>query len=158
MSQRLAIAPKSPPRVAYGVPLPADALESELEDLVLLHVNCLPYARLWRNKEHHFTRPDGSRVYIPGLAKGSADLIGFVECSLFHVAVFTAIELKQPGSGKKPRPDQAEWLRFTRDHRCAVGWTDSLRGALEIVANARRVELEDLIADIEHEKGRKVAL
>lgn len=57
--------------------------------------------------------PDGSRVQY-GLCPGSSDLIGWTPVTITPemvgrtVAVFTAIEVKQPG--KYPSPEQRQFL------------------------------------------------
>lgn len=155
VTSRISLPKKAGPRVAIGQPLPENATERDLEDLVLLHLAFLPWCRFWRNKERHTALPDGRTDYTPGLAKGSADLIGVVRRgdTVPGVGVFCAIELKRPLANMKPRDDQLDWLGLARRMGGVVGWTDSLYGALEIVANARGIALPWLIAELETKAG-----
>lgn len=160
-------------RVAIGEPLWPGALEKDLSNLVRLHLAQLPWCRFWINKERFIARVDGSTTFVPGLAEGSGDLIGVVQRCAPVVGhggrvlgytlggysgwgIFTAIELKQPGSHTKPKADQVEWMRLVKDMGGVAGWGNTLRAAMDIVASARGVPVDYISDEIEERTGKRV--
>lgn len=146
------------PKIEIGVPLFDGALERDLETYVRLHLAMLPWCRFWVNKERYIQGDHGAG-FVPGLAEGSCDLIGIVrrgDTMGAALGIFCGIELKQPKAGKKPKPEQLEWMATAERMGAVVGWTDSLFGALEIVARARGTEPKFVAAEIAVRAGRVV--
>ena len=92
--------------------------------------------RLFRNntgtlRDHH------GRPVSFGLAKGSADLIGWTTRTITpemvgsQVAVFTSIEVKTPTG--RLRPEQRQWLAAVQAAGGIAGVARSVEDALQIV-------------------------
>lgn len=86
--------------------------EASILHSILLHCG-RGISRLFRNNVGIAKYPDGSTV-VYGLCKGSSDLIGWRQIKIEPwmvgrtVAVFTAIEVKKPGS--YPTPEQKNFI------------------------------------------------
>ena len=88
--------------------------ETILQQRIRLAVGINPDARIFRNQVGSLPDPRTGRLVTFGLARGSADLIGWRTITIGpeHVgqrlAVFTSIEVKTPTG--RIRPEQQAWL------------------------------------------------
>jgi len=88
--------------------------ETTLQQQIRLALGTRPDARLFRNQVGSLPDPRTGRLVTFGLARGSADLIGWRTITITPdmvgqcVAVFTSIEVKTPTG--RVRPDQAAWM------------------------------------------------
>lgn len=131
--------PKKPPRKV----LEGDVLAAAREWL-----GQQPDVRMMRNNVGQLEDKTG-RPVVYGLGNGSCDLIGHIAVQVYpvgktdgpwlNIARAFGIELKAPG--KRPSPDQVEWMNVKRRQGWAIGWADSLEGVKEIVEKARRWEI-----------------
>jgi hypothetical protein len=93
--------------------------------------------RLFRNQVGSLPDPRTGRLVTFGLAKGSADLIGWRTITVTpemvgtQVAVFTSIEVKTPTG--RIRPEQHSWLEAVRSTGGLAGVARSTTDALHIV-------------------------
>ena len=88
--------------------------ETTLQQQIRLAVGTNPDAKLFRNQVGSLPDPRTGRLVTFGLARGSADLIGWRTVTITpdmigqRVAVFTSIEVKTPTG--RIRPEQHAWL------------------------------------------------
>ena len=89
--------------------------ETTLQQQIRLALGTNPNARIFRNQVGSLPDPRTGRLVTFGLAKGSADLIGWRTITVTpamvgtRLAVFTSIEVKTPTG--RVRPEQQAWLQ-----------------------------------------------
>jgi hypothetical protein len=111
--------------------------ETTLQQQIRLALGTRPDARLFRNQVGSLPDPRTGRLVTFGLAKGSADLIGWRTVTITpemvgqQVAVFTSIEVKTPNG--RVRPEQQAWLRVVQGAGGFAGIARSVPDALQIV-------------------------
>ena len=104
--------------------------ETILQQQIRLAIGTNPDARIFRNQVGSLPDPRTGRLVTFGLARGSADLIGWRTITVTQamvgtrLAVFTSIEVKTPTG--RVRPEQQAWL-------------DAVHGAGGIAVIARSV-------------------
>jgi hypothetical protein len=90
------------------------ASETHLQQEIRLAVGTRPDLRLYRNNCGSLPDPRTGRLVTFGLARGSADLIGWRTITVTQamvgtrLAVFTSIEVKTPTG--RVKPEQQAWL------------------------------------------------
>jgi hypothetical protein len=88
--------------------------ETTLQQQIRLALGTNPDARIFRNQVGSLPDPRTGRLVTFGLARGSADLIGWRTVTVTpdmvgqQLAVFTSIEVKTPTG--RIRPEQQAWL------------------------------------------------
>jgi len=88
--------------------------ETDLQQRIRLALGQRPDVRLFRNNTGTLPDPRTGRPVQFGLARGSADLIGYRTITITpemvgqQVAVFTSLEVKTPTG--RIRPEQTNWL------------------------------------------------
>jgi hypothetical protein len=88
--------------------------ETTLQQQIRLAIGTRPEARIFRNQVGSLPDPRTGRLVTFGLAKGSADLIGWRTITVTpamvgtRLAIFTSIEVKTPRG--RVRPEQQAWL------------------------------------------------
>ena len=88
--------------------------ETDLQQRIRLALGTRPDLRLFRNNTGTLPDPRTGRPVQFGLARGSADLIGYRTVTITpdmvgqQVAVFTSLEVKTPTG--RVRPEQTNWL------------------------------------------------
>lgn len=92
--------------------------------------------RLFRNNTGMLRDRHGRPVRF-GLAVGSSDLIGWT--MIRHCAVFTAIEVKQPG--KRPTPAQRAFLKAVEDAGGIAACVTSMAEVVKAIGKRRANEL-----------------
>ena len=111
--------------------------ETEIQQRIRLALGTTPHLRLFRNQVGQLPDPRTGRPVQFGLARGSADLIGWrtvvvtPEMVGTKLAVFTSIEVKTP-SGRLT-PAQSAWLGTVRSAGGIAGVARSVRDAEEIL-------------------------
>jgi hypothetical protein len=111
--------------------------ETDLQQRIRLALGTHPDARLFRNQVGSLPDPRTGRLVTFGLARGSADLIGWrtlvvtPEMVGQRIAVFTSLEVKTP-SGRLS-PAQTHWLHAVRSAGGIAGVARSVADAVVIV-------------------------
>jgi len=111
--------------------------ETEIQQRIRLALGTTPHLRLFRNQVGQLPDPRTGRLVQFGLARGSADLIGWRTITITpdmvgtRVAVFTSIEVKT--STGRLRPSQCAWLGAVRSAGGIAGVARSVRDAEEIL-------------------------
>ena len=111
--------------------------ETTLQQQIRLALGSRSDLRLFRNQVGSLPDPRTGRLVTFGLARGSADLIGWRTVTVTpdmvgqQVAVFTSIEVKTPTG--RLRPDQQAWLSVVRDAGGICGIARSVNDAHAIV-------------------------
>lgn len=111
--------------------------ETTLQQRIRLALGTHPQARLFRNQVGQLPDPRTGRPVQFGLARGSADLIGWRTVVVTpdmvgqRLAVFTSIEVKTPNG--RLTPAQQAWLGAVRSAGGIAGVARSVGAALEIV-------------------------
>ena len=88
--------------------------ETTLQQQIRLALGTNPDARIFRNQVGSLPDPRTGRLVTFGLARGSADLIGWRTITVTQamvgtrLAIFTSIEVKTPTG--RVRPEQQAWL------------------------------------------------
>ena len=88
--------------------------ETTLQQQIRLALGIHPQTRLFRNQVGSLPDPRTGRLVTFGLARGSADLMGWRTITVTadmvgqRLAVFTSVEVKTPTG--RVRPDQTAWL------------------------------------------------
>jgi hypothetical protein len=88
--------------------------ETTLQQQIRLAISTRPEARIFRNQVGSLPDPRTGRLVTFGLARGSADLIGWRTITVTpamvgtRLAIFTSIEVKTPTG--RVRPEQQAWL------------------------------------------------
>lgn len=122
--------------------------ETTLQQQIRLALGTHPQTRLFRNQVGSLPDPRTGRLVTFGLAKGSADLIGWRTITIGpehvgqQIAVFTSIEVKTPTG--RVRPDQTAWMVAVQAAGGIAGIARSVPDALQLVADP--ANLADLAA------------
>ena len=122
--------------------------ETTLQQQIRLALGTHPQTRLFRNQVGSLPDPRTGRLVTFGLARGSADLIGWRTITVTadmvgqRLAVFTSIEVKTPTG--RVRPDQTAWLGAVQAAGGIAGVVRSVPDALQLVADP--ANLADLAA------------
>jgi len=111
--------------------------ETEIQQRIRLALGTTPHLRLFRNQVGQLPDPRTGRPVQFGLARGSADLIGWRTVTITpdmvgtRLAVFTSIEVKTPTG--RLTPQQHAWLGTVRSAGGIAGVARSVRDAEEIL-------------------------
>ena len=111
--------------------------ETEIQQRIRLALGTRPDLRLFRNQVGQLTDPRTGRPVQFGLARGSADLIGWRSVVITpemvgqRVAVFTSLEVKTPTG--RLTPAQQAWLGTVHNAGGIAGVARSVRDANEIL-------------------------
>ena len=111
--------------------------ETTLQQQIRLALGTQSDAKLFRNQVGSLPDPRTGRLVTFGLARGSADLIGWRSIVVTpdmvgrRIAVFTSIEVKTPTG--RVRPEQQAWLGVVRGAGGVGGVARSVTDALQIV-------------------------
>ena len=111
--------------------------ETELQQRIRLALGTHPDARLFRNQVGQLPDPRTGRPVQFGLARGSADLIGWRTITVTpdmvgrQLAVFTSIEVKTPTG--RIRPEQQAWLDVVRSGGGLAGIARTVDDAIRII-------------------------
>jgi hypothetical protein len=111
--------------------------ETDLQQRIRLALGTHPDARLFRNQTGALPDPRTGRLVTFGLARGSADLIGWrtvvvtPEMVGQRIAVFTSIEIKLPNG--RVRPEQHAWQRTVSAAGGIAGIARSVQDANELL-------------------------
>ena len=111
--------------------------ETTLQQQIRLAVGTRSDLRLFRNSVGSLPDPRTGRLVTFGLARGSADLIGWrtvvvtPEMVGQRIAVFTSIEIKLPNG--RVRPEQHAWQRTVSAAGGIAGIARSLQDANELL-------------------------
>jgi hypothetical protein len=114
--------------------------ETTLQQQIRLALGTLPHVRAFRNQVGSLPDPRTGRLVTFGLARGSADLIGWRTITVTadmvgqRLAVFTSIEVKTPTG--RVRPDQTAWMGAVQAAGGIAGVARSVPDALQIVQAA----------------------
>ena len=114
-------------------------LETTLQQEIRLALGTNPDARLFRNQVGSLPDPRTGRLVTFGLAKGSADLIGWrtvvvtPEMVGTRLAVFLSIEVKTPAG--RVSPTQQAWLSVVHGAGGLAGIARSVPDALRIATS-----------------------
>jgi hypothetical protein len=111
--------------------------ETTLQQQIRLAVGTRPEARIFRNQVGSLPDPRTGRLVTFGLAKGSADLIGWRTITVTpamvgtRLAVFTSIEVKTATG--RVRPEQQAWLEAVQQAGGVAGVARSIDDAVRIL-------------------------
>ena len=114
--------------------------ETDLQQRIRLALGTHPDARLFRNSVGSLPDPRTGRLVTFGLARGSADLIGWRTLVITpemvgqRIAVFTSLEIKTH-SGRLS-PAQTHWLHAVRSAGGIAGVARSVDDAARILSDA----------------------
>lgn len=112
--------------------------ETELQQRIRLALGTHPELRLFRNQVGQLPDPRTGRPVQFGLARGSADLIGWRTITITpdmvgrQVAVFTSIEVKTPTG--RIRPEQQAWMGCVQGAGGIAGIARSIADATQIIS------------------------
>lgn len=113
--------------------------ETDLQQRIRLALGLRPDLRLYRNQVGQLPDPKTGRPVQFGLARGSADLIGWRTITITpdmvgkQIAVFTSIEVKTPTG--RLAPAQHNWQAAVRSAGGIAGVARSIGDALQIVSD-----------------------
>ena len=113
--------------------------ETTLQQQIRLAVGTNPEARIFRNQVGSLPDPRTGRLVTFGLARGSADLIGWRTVTITQamvgtrLAVFTSIEVKVPKG--RIRPEQQAWLEAVTQAGGLAGIARSVTDAQALLSN-----------------------
>lgn len=111
--------------------------ETDLQQRIRLALGTQPDLRIFRNQVGSLPDPRTGRLVTFGLARGSADLIGWRTVTITpdmvgqRLAVFTSVEVKTPHG--RIAPGQQHWLRAVQGAGGIAGIARSVPDALRIV-------------------------
>jgi hypothetical protein len=111
--------------------------ETDLQQRIRLALGTRADTRLFRNQTGALPDPRTGRLVTFGLARGSADLIGWRTVMITpemvgqRIAVFTSIEVKTPTG--RLAPAQQHWLQAVRTAGGCAGIARSVGDALQII-------------------------
>jgi len=113
--------------------------ETEMQQRIRLALGLRPDLRLFRNQVGQLPDPRTGRPVKFGLARGSADLIGWRTVTVTpemvgqRLAVFTSLEIKT--STGRLTPAQHAWMGAVRSAGGVAGVARNVSDAVHIVAN-----------------------
>ena len=113
--------------------------ETILQQRIRLAIGTNPEARIFRNQVGSLPDPRTGRLVTFGLARGSADLIGWRTITVTQamvgtrLAIFTSIEVKVPTG--RVRPEQQAWLEAVIQAGGVAGIARSVEDAVAIINN-----------------------
>ena len=113
--------------------------ETTLQQQIRLALGTRPDARIFRNQVGSLPDPRSGRLVTFGLAKGSADLIGWRTITVTtamvgsRLAIFTSIEVKTPTG--RIRPEQQAWLATVQGAGGIAGVARSVTDAQHMLSN-----------------------
>ena len=113
--------------------------ETDLQQRIRLALGTRPDLRIFRNQVGQLPDPRTGRPVQFGLARGSADLIGWRTVTVTpemvgqQIAVFTSIEVKTPTG--RLTPAQAAWLNSVTVSGGIAGVARNLADALRIASD-----------------------
>ena len=113
--------------------------ETTLQQQIRLAIGTNPDAKLFRNQVGSLPDPRTGRLVTFGLARGSADLIGWRTVTITpdmigqRLAVFTSIEVKTPTG--RIRPEQQAWLGAVHGAGGIAGIARSVTDAQLLLSN-----------------------
>jgi hypothetical protein len=111
--------------------------ETELQQRIRLALGARSDLRLFRNQVGQLPDPRTGRPVQFGLARGSADLIGWQIITITpgmvgsQVAVFTSIEVKTPTG--RIRPEQHSWMAAVSGAGGIAGIARSIQDANDLL-------------------------
>ena len=111
--------------------------ETDLQQRIRLALGTHPELRIFRNQVGSLPDPRTGRLVQFGLARGSADLIGWrtlvvtPEMVGQRIAVFTSLEIKTPTG--RLAPAQRHWLHAVHQAGGIAGVARSVGDALRII-------------------------
>ena len=111
--------------------------ETTLQQQIRLAIGTNPEARIFRNQVGSLPDPRTGRLVTFGLARGSADLIGWRTITVTQamvgtrLAIFTSIEVKVPTG--RVRPEQQAWLEAVQGAGGIAVIARSVPDALQMV-------------------------
>ena len=114
--------------------------ETDLQQRIRLALGTHPDVRAFRNQVGSLPDPRTGRLVTFGLARGSADLIGWRTITVTpdmvgtRLAVFCSIEVKTPTG--RLTPQQRHWLDAVHQAGGIAGVARSVGDALRIVTSA----------------------
>ena len=112
--------------------------ETDLQQRIRLALGTRSDLRLFRNQVGQLPDPRTGRPVQFGLARGSADLIGWRTITITpdmvgrQLAVFTSIEVKTPTG--RVRPEQHAWLSTVQQSGGIAGIARSVADASQIIS------------------------
>ena len=112
--------------------------ETTLQQQIRLALGTRSDLRLFRNQVGQLPDPRTGRPVQFGLARGSADLIGWRTLVITpemvgqRIAVFTSIEVKTPTG--RVRPEQQAWLACVQQCGGIAGVARSIADATQIIS------------------------
>ena len=112
--------------------------ETDLQQRIRLALGTRPDLRLFRNQVGQLPDPRTGRPVQFGLARGSADLIGWRIITITpgmvgqRIAVFTSIEVKTPTG--RVRSEQQAWLACVQQCGGIAGVARSIADATQIIS------------------------
>ena len=113
--------------------------ETTLQQQIRLAIGTNPDVRAFRNQCGALPDPRTGRLVTFGLAKGSADLIGWRTVTITQamvgsrLAIFTSIEVKTPTG--RIRPEQQAWLDAVTQAGGLAGIARSVTDAQLLLSN-----------------------
>jgi hypothetical protein len=113
--------------------------ETTLQQQIRLAIGTWPEARIFRNQVGSLPDPRTGRLVTFGLAKGSADLIGWRTITVTpdmvgtRLAIFTSIEVKT-ATGRL-RPEQQQWIHAVTHAGGLAGIARSVNDAQALLSN-----------------------
>ncbi len=111
--------------------------ETTLQQQIRLALGTRADTRLFRNQTGALPDPRTGRLVTFGLARGSADLIGWRTVTITpemvgqRIAVFTSIEVKTPTG--RLAPAQQHWLQAVRTAGGVAGVVRSVNDAIKLI-------------------------
>jgi hypothetical protein len=112
-------------------------VETEIQQRIRLALGTHPHIRLFRNQVGQLPDPRTGRPVQFGLARGSADLIGWRSITITPdmvgttVAIFASIEVKTPTG--RVSPQQQAWMAVVQGAGGIAGVARSVSDANEIL-------------------------
>jgi hypothetical protein len=113
--------------------------ETTLQQQIRLALGTNPEARIFRNQVGSLPDPHTGRLVTFGLARGSADLIGWRTVTITQamvgtrLAIFTSIEVKT-ATGRL-RPEQQQWIHAVTQAGGIAGIARSVTDAQALLSN-----------------------
>jgi hypothetical protein len=111
--------------------------ETDLQQRIRLALGTQPHTRIFRNQVGSLPDPRTGRLVTFGLARGSADLIGWRTITVTpdmvgrRIAVFCSLEIKTPTG--RLAPAQRNWLHAVEQAGGIAGVARSVGDALRLI-------------------------